>query len=105
MKLLPECTSSPMNPNETFTSVDLKNIAIHNAPVFEIRLVLLLYILLEYLEKLAHQPEGHLVPVFGTFPSSNNNKDKMLSLYFAFHTSLFQPDVFSVRYLSGAFGC
>jgi len=63
-------------------------------PTFEIRLVLLLYILWEYLEKLTHQPEWHLVLVFGTFPSSNNNKDKMRSLYFAFHTSLFQPDVF-----------
>jgi len=77
-----------------YSSVVAKTIALHNVRVFEMRLIPSLNILCENLVKLAHQTDWHLVAIFATFLSSNSSTDKMRSLNFSFHTSLFQQNIF-----------
>jgi len=57
-----------------FFKVHVKNIALHNVRVLKISLILLMYILCENLEKLAHQTDWRLVAFSGTFRSSNSSK-------------------------------
>jgi len=88
-----------------FFEVHVKNIALHNARVLKISLILLMCILCENLEKLAHQTYWRLVALSGTLRSSSSSKEKMRSHCFAFHTSLFTRTFLFVRYLSGVFEC
>jgi len=57
-----------------FFKIHVKNIALHNARVLKISLILSMYILWENLEKLADQTDWRLVAFSGTFRSSNSSK-------------------------------